>query len=312
MRGVVRRPKLGSAGYGSPMLGEALALGAAMAWSVSVILFRRSEAITPLGMNLFKNSVAVVLLALTLLVLGQGIAWQRSSDDWWKLCISGVLGIGIADTLIFMALRRLGPSRLAIVDCVYAPVIVLASVLFLGEHVGPAFLVGAVLVVGGVLLGAATSNRDPRPPKDHAPIAVGVALGLSGIVAMAVGVVLAKRPLERSNLVEVTLVRLVAGIASQLVWIALVPAERLAFAAFRPGAAWRTLVPAAVLSAYVSMLMWLGGFKWANASTAAVLNQMSTVFTIVLARLVLGEPLTRRRALGGLMAISGAIIVLKP
>jgi drug/metabolite transporter (DMT)-like permease len=39
---------------------------------------------------------------------------------------------------------------------------------------------------------------------------------------------------------------------------------------------------------------------------------MSTVFTIVLARLVLGEPLTRRRALGGLMAISGAIIVLKP
>jgi drug/metabolite transporter (DMT)-like permease len=295
------------------MLGEALALGAAMAWSVSVILFRRSEAVTPLGMNLFKNSVAVGLLALTLPVLGQGIAWHRPSEDWWKLCVSGVLGIGIADTLIFMALRRLGPSRLAIVDCVYAPVIVLASVLFLGEHVGPAFLVGAVLVVGGVLLGATSSaRRNPRLPKDRAPIAVGVVLGISGIVAMALGVVLAKRPLERSNLVEVTLVRLVAGIASQLVWIALVPAERSAFAAFRPGPAWRTLVPAAVLSAYISMLLWLGGFKWASASTAAVLNQMSTVFTIVLARLILGEPLTRRRALGGLMAISGAIIVLKP
>jgi drug/metabolite transporter (DMT)-like permease len=298
--------------YGAPMLGEALALGAALAWSVAVILFRRSEAITPLGMNLFKNSVAVVLLALTLPVLGQGIAWQRPSEDWWKLCVSGVLGIGIADTLIFMALRRLGPGRLAIVDCVYAPVIVLASVVFLGERVGPAFLIGAVLVVGGVLLGATTATRARRPKADRTPIVVGVVLGVSGIVAMALGVVLAKRPLERSNLVEVTLVRLVAGIASQLVWIALVPAERSAFAAFRPGRIWRTLVPAAVLSAYVSMLLWLGGFKWANASTAAVLNQMSTVFTIVLARLVLGEPLTRRRALGGLMAISGAIIVLKP
>ena len=111
---------------------------------------------------------------------------------------------------------------------------------------------------------------------------------------------------------DVTLVRLVAGVSSQLVWIALVPSERSAFAAFRPSAAWRTLVPASVLSAYVSMLLWLGGFKWASASTAAVLNQMSTVFTIVLARLVLGEPLTRRRALGGLMAVSGAVIVLKP
>jgi drug/metabolite transporter (DMT)-like permease len=294
------------------MLGESLALGAALVWSVSVVLFRQSEAVTPLGMNLFKNTVGTALLAVTALVLGQGVDWQRPIADWLMLGTSGVLGIGIADTLIFMALRRLGPGRLAIVDCVYAPVIVLFSVLFLDEHVGPAFLVGAVLVVGGVFLGTVATTGGPRPVQDRAAIAVGVVLGLSGIVAMAVGVMLAKRVLERSSLVDVTLVRLVAGVSSQLVWIALVPSERSAFAAFRPSAAWRTLVPASVLSAYVSMLLWLGGFKWASASTAAVLNQMSTVFTIVLARLVLGEPLTRRRALGGLMAVSGAVIVLKP
>jgi drug/metabolite transporter (DMT)-like permease len=294
------------------MLGESLALGAALVWSVSVVLFRQSEAVTPLGMNLFKNTLGTALLAATALVLGQAMDWHRPIADWLMLGTSGVLGIGIADTLIFMALRRLGPGRLAIVDCVYAPVIVLFSVLFLDEHVGPAFLVGAVLVVGGVFLGTVATTGGPRPVQDRAAIAVGVVLGLSGIVAMAVGVMLAKRVLERSSLVDVTLVRLVAGVSSQLVWIALVPSERSAFAAFRPSAAWRTLVPASVLSAYVSMLLWLGGFKWASASTAAVLNQMSTVFTIVLARLVLGEPLTRRRALGGLMAVSGAVIVLKP
>jgi drug/metabolite transporter (DMT)-like permease len=294
------------------MLGESMALGAALSWSVSLILFRRSEAITPLGLNLFKNVLATALLGVTLLALGQGIPADRPAADWLKLCVSGVLGIGIADTLIFMALRRLGPGRLAIVDCIYSPVIVLFSVLFLDEHVGPAFLLGAGFVVGGVLLGTAPAGREPLPASERATIAGGVALGLSGIVAMALGVMLAKRPLERSGLVEVTLVRLVAGIASQLVWIALVPAERTALAVFRPSAAWRTLVPAAVLSAYVSMLLWLGGFKWANASAAAVLNQMSTVFTIVLARIVLGEPLTRRRALGGIVAICGAVIVLKP
>ncbi len=296
----------------SSMLGESMALGAALAWSVSVILFRRSESITPLGLNLFKNCVGAGLLALTLLAIGQRIPWDRSASDWWMLCVSGVLGIGIADTLIFMALRRLGPGILAIVDCVYAPVIVLFSVLFLGEHVGPVFLVGAVLVVGGVLLGTAPVKRDATPRADRAGLAAGVALGLSGIIAMAFGVMLAKGPLARSDLVEVTFVRLVAGVASQFLWIAIVPGERSALAAFRPSPAWRTLVPAAVLSAYISMLLWLGGFKWASASTAAVLNQMSTVFTIVLARVVLGEPVTARRAFGGLVAISGAVIVLRP
>jgi drug/metabolite transporter (DMT)-like permease len=293
------------------MLGEAMALGAAVVWSVSVILFRRSEAVTPLGMNLFKNTLAIGLLGATLLGLGEGFAWHRSGWDWAQLCVSGVLGIGIADTLIFMALRRLGPGLLAIVDCVYAPVIVLFSIVFLDERVGPGFLLGALLVVGGVLLGTAPGGASAAPARDRRKLAIGVALGVSGIVSMALGVMLAKRPLERSDLVEVTTVRLVAGVASQLVWIALVPGERTALAAFRPSPAWRTLVPAAVLSAYVSMLLWLGGFKWASASTAAVLNQMSTVSTIVLARLVLGEPVTRRRALGGLIAVAGAVVVLR-
>jgi drug/metabolite transporter (DMT)-like permease len=58
------------------------------------------------------------------------------------------------------------------------------------------------------------------------------------------------------------------------------------------------------------MLLWLGGFKWALASTASVLNQLSSVFTIVLARVFLAEPLSRRRAVGGAVAVAGALGVL--
>ena len=55
------------------MLGEALALGAALTWVISVILFKRSEEISPLGLNLFKNVLTVLLLVITLCVLGEGI-----------------------------------------------------------------------------------------------------------------------------------------------------------------------------------------------------------------------------------------------
>jgi DME family drug/metabolite transporter len=94
------------------------------------------------------------------------------------------------------------------------------------------------------------------------------------------------------------------------VWIALRPSQRGALQALKPSRVWRTLMPAALLGSYVSMLLWLGGFKWTEASRASVLNQMSTVFTLVLARVFLGEQLTWRRALGAGAALCGAVLVL--
>ncbi|MEQ9319795.1 MAG: DMT family transporter [Polyangiaceae bacterium] len=293
------------------MLGEALALSAALTWSVSVVLFKRSEAISPQGMNLFKNLLSTLLLLATMPLLGIGMQADRATDDWWRLVISGVLGIAIADTLTFMALRRLGAALLAVVDCAYAPVIVGLGVLWLGEPLGPRFGIGAALVVAGVLMASSDAVKRRKDLKiERRDLIAGIAFGVTGIVAMAVGVILAKPALERGHLVEVTLVRTLSGVAAQTLWIGLVPGQRGALAALKPSPAWRTLVPASFLGSYVAMLFWLGGFKWALASTAAVLNQMSSVSTILLARIVLKEPITPRRAWGGVAAIVGAILVV--
>lgn len=291
-----------------PYQGELCALAAALTWSVSVILFKASESATPQAMNLFKNVVALGLFALTLLVLGEPLPLERSGADWARLLVSGVLGIAIADTLIFMALRRLGASLLAVVDCAYAPTIVGFSVLVLGEPLEVGFLVGGVLVVGGVLL--AVAQRPAAAPEEGRPdLRAGALLGIAGIVAMALGVVIVKPVLEESGLVEVTAFRLLAGVVAQLGWAAAFR-EGSTFDVFRERAVWKTLVPASVLGTYVAMLFWLGGFKWASASYAAVLNQLSSVFTIALAWLFLSEELTWRRGIGAGLAVSGALVVL--
>ena len=163
------------------MLGEACALLAALTWSVSVILFKRSEAVTPLAMNLFKNTVAAALLGLTLAALllsgWTELPLQRSRTDWARLLLSGVLGIAASDTLIFMALRRLGASLLAVVDCIYAPTIVALSVLVLHEPVPASFLAGGALVVGGVLL--TVTERAPAQ-EQVTPLELGGAAELEG------------------------------------------------------------------------------------------------------------------------------------
>ena len=289
------------------MLGEILALCAALVWAFSVVLFKRSESISPQGLNLFKNVVAIVLLLATMPIIGSWFDWQRSAEDWWRLALSGVLGIAVADTLFFMALRRLGAGRLAVVECVYAPVIVVMSVLMLDEKVGGGFVLGAVLVVGGVLL----SNRGtPREDAESSELTYGAFLGVIAIVCMAFGVVVAKPALERGGLVELSLIRLVAGVIAQVLWIAFVSRERGILDVFKPGAVWRWLMPASVLGSYIAMLLWLGGFKWADASVAALLNQMSTIFTIILAWLILKEPMTSEKWWGAVTAVCGVAVIL--
>ncbi len=292
------------------MLGETLALLAALNWAVSIILFRKSEHFTPQGINLFKNVMALVLLLLSMLVLGVSFDTERSSLDFWRLSLSGGLGIALADTLIFVALRRLGAALYGVVNCAYAPTLVALSVIFLGEPVGSAFLLGGSLVVGGVLLVATEKLDQQTEAARHPQLLGGILLCLVAIFAMAAGVILAKPALESSHLVEATAVRMAGGVAVQLVWIAAVPSQRAALQVFKPNPVWKTLVPGSFLGSYVAMLLWLGGFKWAAASVAAVLNQLASVFTIILARVILKEALTPRRMLGGLIAIAGAIWIV--
>ena len=138
----------------------------------------------------------------------------------------------------------------------------------------------------------------------------GIIFGLIGLIAMALGVIIAKPALERGDLVEVTQVRLIAGVLGHVLWLGVHPKLYSVFQVFRPQPTWRTLFPAAFLGAYLSMLLWIGGFKWANASTAAVLNQMATVYTILLARVWLKEPLPAQRIWGCALALMGTLIVL--
>ncbi len=286
--------------------GEICALLAPLAWSTALILYRKTDA-PPVAMNLFKNVLASVLLGLTMLAIGEPIPMDRSPADWARLIASGLAGLAFADVLLFHALAKVGAARMAVVDTVYAPLVVLLSWLLLGEHFGLAFAVGASAVVLGI--GIATVQRGALA-LDQREQWIGMAYGTLAIASTAAAVVLAKPVLEHSSLVEVTFIRLVVGVLGQLAGLLWTREWRLATSLFRPSATWKTLVPAAFIGTYVSMMLWLGGYKWAPASTAAILNQMATVYMLVLARTVLGETLRPAQAVGALIAAGGALWIM--
>lgn len=289
-------------------LGVVCALLAPLAWSVAVILFKQSSSAPPISLNLFKNVTAIVLLSVTMLAFDIGLPTDRSLADWGRLAVSGLLGLAVADTLLFAGLARIGAARLAVVDTVYAPLVVLLAFVVLGERPGPTFLVGAGAVIAGVTL--ASVERRALSGALGPTVLVGMVYALAAISGTATGVVIARPVLADSALVEVTWTRLVAGVIGQIVWITLRGEWPVATVAFRPGPLWRTLVPAALIGTYLSLMLWLGGFKWAPASTAAVLNQMATVYILVFARVVLKEKLRTAQVAGALLAAGGALWIV--
>ncbi|HNH50380.1 MAG TPA: EamA family transporter, partial [Myxococcota bacterium] len=98
---------------------------APLTWACAVVLFRKASDLAPETMNFFKNAVAVVLLGITMLVMDVSLPLDRSPRDWAMVAASGFLGLAFADTLLFAALSRIGAARLAVVDTVYAPTVVL-------------------------------------------------------------------------------------------------------------------------------------------------------------------------------------------
>ena len=64
---------------------------------------------------------------------------------------------------------------------------------------------------------------------------------------------------------------------------------------FKQGLTNQYVILGAILGTYLSVIFWLAGYKYTLAGRAAIYNQLSTVFIIILARVFLKEPMTSKK-----------------
>jgi drug/metabolite transporter (DMT)-like permease len=289
-------------------IGEACSIGSALAWAGGVIIYKRlGETLAPLQLNLLKNLVVLALLVPTVLLMPDLAPPTLNASSAALTLLSGMLGIGIADTLYFRALNTLGAARVGIIGNLYSPFVIVLSFAFLGERLNYLQGVGFLLVSAGVLL--VTQQRAPKglPTSD---VRRGVLYGIGAIALMAVAIVMVKRVLEGQPLLWVVALRLIGGVLVLAVLIVLRQQPLLPSAHATPRLRWRFLILGALLGQYVSMMLWLAGYKYTQASVAAILNESSSIFIVVLAWMFLHEGLSRRRIAGVACTMSGVACML--
>lgn len=290
-----------------PFFGEFLALSTAVVWAVAVILFKRSgESVHPIALNLFKNVLAAVLFVPTIWLVGGAVFEPLPARDYLILLVSGALGIGISDTFMFMSLNTLGASLMSIVDCMYSPIIIALAMLFLGETLSALQILGVLMIVFTVI-GVVSGRLVIDLPRRE--VIRGTVYALIALLLMGIGVIMAKPVLERSPLVWATEWRLIGGILTLLVMMAF-HRDRLPIVKTLLNTPHRGyVVIGSWLGAYASLVLWLGGMKYTQASIAAALNQTSNIFIFILAAIFLREPLTKNRVAGIVLGVAGAYLV---
>jgi drug/metabolite transporter (DMT)-like permease len=288
------------------IIGITCSAAAALFWSVAIILFKKSsDNFSPMALNLFKCTVTLVLLIPTLLLCGIDLFPDKPAYDWIMFCVSGFLGIALADTFFFMALSRLGTVMTAIVDCLYLPIVIFISFVFLDEMLGIKGLFGATLVVIAIFIGSVTKKGISVTGIEFF---IGMVLGILAITLIAGSIVMLKRLLEDTNVLWASFARVLAGTLGLYLIVLLSPARKRLLAELYPSKTWFFALPASVAGNYFAMIAWLAGMKYTMVSVAAILNQLSTVFIFILAAIFLKEPVTLPRVSATLLAVSGTIL----
>ena len=291
-------------------LGEILALASGLAWAVAVVLFRVSgRSIHPVGLNLGKNVLGLALIAPTVLLLGEPLLPSVPISTTGLLLLSGVLGIAVSDTLFFHALNRLGASLTAIVDCFYSPFVIAFSFVLLGERLSLVQLGGAALVVSAILTVSKEGKLERIGRKD---LALGIVYGILAMFFVALGIVMVKPVLGSVSIVWATLVRMAGGTAALALLVPVLRNRRSVLSPLLERRNWKALVPAAFFGSYLSLILWTGGMKYAKASVAAVLNQLNTIFIVIIAAVFLKERLTGWKLAAVVLAFVGAYLASKP
>ncbi len=293
-------------------IGEFFSLLCALLWGVAVIAYRKAgEGFDSYEINLFKIGLSFVLFALTLL------AWAWHTGDFfppslsWRqlmpVLLSGVLGIAIADLLYVRALHLIGAGLTGLTGSLYSPFVVLLSMLWLGEFLWPIQWLGMMLVMAGVMIISwRTSLKDSL--QKHPPLR-GFAYAALGVFFTAVGIVIIKPVSTQMPFLWLMVLRMIGGLAAIVLYGWLTRRSLSLRHVWRSPMRW-WLFWGAFLGQYLSMMVWVAGYKYTSASVASILNETASIFILLLSWWLLKEKITRRKLVGMTVSLVGVGLVL--
>lgn len=282
------------------MLESAAAWGAgcALAWGVSDVIARfAGRSVGALAATAAMMTVGAAMVAVAMAASGQPFDWRLDGLHW-------LLGIGagtVVGSIFFYHAVTHGPVSLASPVVACYPAIAVPISVALGARPEPLHWGAMVATIAGVWLVARATTKGDSAAPEYAPAVVRrtILYSLIAAVTFAASLTAADRAIEIYGPLQTVLVVRLIGLVS--LWSVLLARRRpVRF----PVRAWPVLAAFGMIDTLGHLLLYTG-LGLANGEYAIVASVGYTVVTVLLARIILREPVSPLQWGGIGLVVSG-------
>ena len=291
------------------MIGEILALSAALCWAIAAVLYKKAlRTIGYYATNLLRTLFAF----LSTLAILPVVQYQFSAITYNLIAlitIGSVFNLVIGDTFYFIGLKKIGVSRTQSISSSYPLFSMIFAALILKEDLTTSVAIGTPLIVGGIALISLSQNNNSKTSDDSK---ITFSKAMSPIIAAffwGVGLLFIKAALSDGNVSPI--------FAIFLSRLSILPFLFLAIFVSKESNQLRRLskIDIIVLAIAGILALGLGGILLftslylIDASIAIPLSSTSPFLSILLAMLYLKEKVGIKIIVGTLLIITGLVLL---
>jgi len=293
-------------------MGELAALGAALSWTVSAMLYGKALSETkPLSANVVRLTCTSAVLVVFLAVIGKlGVLTSLSADVAVLAGISGVIGLGVGDTLYMMSLKSIGVARAVPITCTYPLFSLIWAARFKGELVTLPVGLGAITIVLGIWL-LSQENKTNNAGIQKKDLYRGVAFALATAIAWSISITMINMAVKETadldhalaiNAIRITIIAIVFFASSPLI------SKGLGFGKISRKAV-ATLLVGGIVALGVGWFFLTYSFIETLESRAVPISSTTPLFSTLAGMAFLREKVTMRNFLGSVVIVAGIFLI---
>ena len=296
------------------MIGELAALGTAVLWTVSAVLYKKAMLdAKPISANIVRCVCTGAILIVFLTIIGEvGLLISVPLEAAILAGVSGIIGLGFADTVYMKSLKTIGVARAVSITCTYPLFSILLAVFFQKEAITFPVILGAVVIAVGTWLLSQEGEigLDELHKKDFAR---GVASALVAAVIWAVSITLMNMAVllpEKGNLDRAFAVNTVRILAAAIALLSSAPItdRDLHFLKLRRRTA-LAVDSGGVVALALGWFLLAASFLYIPESQAVPISSTSPLFAVLAGMTFLREAITRRIVGGSALIIIGVFLI---
>ncbi|MBP2638739.1 MAG: carboxylate/amino acid/amine transporter [Firmicutes bacterium] len=278
-------------------IGTLTIVASAAGFATLAILIKFAYAAGANAITILSARFLIAALFLGLLLKKRGISLYVGKKIGLQLFLLGALGYGNMALLFASSLNYLPASLTAMLLYAYPTLVTLMSFVLGNERFS--FKKGSALFISfvGLILVLGVSYNEIHP--------VGVFLGLGSAFIYACYIIIGNRLLKDVTPL-VTTIYVCASAAIFFILIGLVTGDLL----FNlPLQGWLAMLAIAVFPTIIGILGFFSGSAHIGATNASIISTVEPLITVILAAILLNESITLAQALGGVLIITGIVIL---